>query len=200
MKIICINGSPKKENSSSLFLLDYISKNVGQDHEIIYQKPIISLTKQDIFLDCDAMVIACPLYADGIPSNLLEWMAFMEPIFKELPTKPKLYFIINSGFYDAKQNNIAISIMKNWCKKSEVTWGMGVGIGGGPMLNSAPLGKGPTKSFGVAINKLIDAIKQNNSQKDIYVEPNFPRFIYMFFANMGWVTLAKKNGIKKKDL
>lgn len=200
MKIICINGSPKKENSSSSFLLDYVSKNLGQGHEIIYQKPNIGSINQDDFLDCDAIVIACPLYADGIPSHLLAWMIFIEPFLRELESKPKLYFIVNCGFYDARQNNITISIMKNWCKKSELIWGMGVGIGAGPMLSSAPFGKGPTKPYSVAIDKLIDAIKQKNIYQDIYVEPNFPRFLYMFFANMGWVSMARKNGIKKKAL
>ncbi|MNP52975.1 hypothetical protein D3C76_1474050 [compost metagenome] len=67
-------------------------------------------------------------------------------------------------------------------------------------LKSIPIGKGPKKNIGKAINYLADNINNFKASENMYISPNFPRFIYMFLADRSWEGQAKENGLKKKNL
>ena len=46
-----------------------------------------------------------------------------------------MYAIANNGFIEGKQNEPLMQLMENFCRRAGLTWGGGVGIGGGVMLN-----------------------------------------------------------------
>lgn len=47
-----------------------------------------------------------------------------------------MYAIANNGFIEGKQNEPLMQLMENFCRRAGLTWGGGVGIGGGVMLNA----------------------------------------------------------------
>ncbi|HAW69762.1 MAG TPA: hypothetical protein DHD79_09105, partial [Firmicutes bacterium] len=80
---------------------------------------------------CDTLVFAFPLYVDGIPSHLLSCLSQMEGYLKPLASKEmRVYAIVNCGFYEGRQNQHALDMMQNWCAKTRLIWGHGLGIGG----------------------------------------------------------------------
>ena len=93
--------------------------------------------------------------------------------------------------------------MKNWCTAVNLNWGQGVGIGAGemqPSIKNVPLGHGPNKSIGNALQCLADNINNRKSGDDILVSPDFPRFLWKKFADIFWHKQAKENHLKRKDL
>jgi hypothetical protein len=72
---------------------------------------------------------------DGIPSHLLRFMEKMETFCKENDLKLSVYCIANNGFIEGKQNEPMMRVFENFCIRAGLTWGGGVGIGGGVMLN-----------------------------------------------------------------
>lgn len=46
------------------------------------------------------------------------------------------YAIINNGFYEGTQNHIAVEILKNWCERSGINFGMAICQGAGEMIAS----------------------------------------------------------------
>lgn len=205
MKIALINGSPKSKNSVSGDLLSDLQACFTSDTvfaEFSFHKPEISEAVASELSSFDVWVFGFPLYVDGIPSQLLSCLCQIEKV--GVASKRIMVFgIVNSGFYEGTQNAIAIEILKNWCDKIGLKWGMGVGVGGGGSLSqmkSVPIGKGPKASLGKAFCTLKNSIENKKTAKNIYISVDFPRLFYKFAAEMGWKQMIKKNGGKVKDL
>lgn len=207
IKIALINGSPKIKGSASESILEIMKTLLNiKDHvlEFNFRKNQLPQGALEELANCDVLVFAFPLYVDGIPAHLLSCLYEIEEYFnKNLQKKVMVYSLVNCGFFEGHQNEIAIEIMKNWCQKSKLIWGQGIGIGGGgmlPSLKNVPEGKGPKKNIGEALNVMAENICEVRSGEDRYVSPNFPRFAYKFGAEMGWRQQIKANGLKVRDL
>lgn len=114
-----------------------------------------------------------------------------------------VYSLVNCGFYEGHQNELAIEMMENWCAKAGLKWGQGIGIGVGGMLPSLkriPMGHGPKKNLQKAFKQLANNILKCTSEENIFITANFPRVLYKLAAEMGWRQSIKANGLKRKDL
>lgn len=204
MKIIIINGSPKTLKSNSEILGNYLfpllkENNIKKYYSIYFQ--LNDKTKNEIY-NSDVLIFIFPLYVDGIPSNLLKLLVKFE---KENVVRPKtkIYCIVNNGFYEGKQNFLALLHMKNWCKKVNAKWGQGIGIGSGellPYLKKFKLGQGPLKNLEKILNRFSRNILTLNSDKNIYITPNWPRSLYFIQGSISWILKARKNNIKIREL
>ena len=204
MKIIIINGSPKTIKSNSEILGNYLfpllkENNIKKYYSIYFQ--LNDKTKNEIY-NSDVLIFIFPLYVDGIPSNLLKLLVKFE---KENVVRPKtkIYCIVNNGFYEGKQNFLALLHMKNWCKKVNAKWGQGIGIGSGellPYLKKFKLGQGPLKNLEKILNRLSRNILTLNSDKNIYINPNWPKILYFIQGSVSWILKARKNNLKIREL
>lgn len=204
MKIIIINGSPKTVKSNSEILGNYLfpllkENNIKKYYSIYFQ--LNDKTKNEIY-NSDVLIFIFPLYVDGIPSNLLKLLVKFE---KENVVRPKtkIYCIVNNGFYEGKQNFLALLHMKNWCKKVKAKWGQGIGIGSGellPYLKKFKLGQGPLKNLEKILNRFSRNILTLNSDKNIYINPNWPKSLYFIQGSISWILKARKNNIKIREL
>ncbi len=206
MKITFINGSPKANNSASGLLLDELGTLRQKDCITTYglHTPCLP-AEMDLkaFSLSDAAVFAFPLYVDGIPSHLLHCLCQLEKHFIAYSSALTVYSIVNCGFFEGKQNRYAIEIMKNWCARSGLKWGMGVGIGGGGMvtgIQQVPVGVGPCKNFSAAISVLSEQITAGTTAEDIYVMPTVPRIEYKLAVESEWRRQIAANGLSPKDL
>jgi hypothetical protein len=87
------------------------------------------------FSDIDALVIALPVYVDGVPASVLHFLEKAEYFIKENNCNFKLYVISNCGFYEGRQCKHLLNIMQNFCRAAGLTWAGGIGIGAGEMLS-----------------------------------------------------------------
>ena len=62
------------------------------------------------------------------------------------------------------------------------------------------LGHAIKKDIGLAINSLCSNILNNGVCSNIYASINYPRRLYIFQGNNSWTSVARKNGLKKKDI
>lgn len=204
-----INGSPRKEKSSSSYLLSELTSLL--DNNIKTKEYYISnLIKDKTLLkeitSYDKIIFASPLYVDCFPSTMLEFMAIFEDFIKDKNNlKIDMYCIVNCGFLEGNQNRTAINIMKNYCTRLNFNWRFGVGIGaGGFMVGSkdTTLNSYMKKPVYNALSALKDDIENdfNPPIDNILVNPKMPKFIYKLVGNMGWKYMAKKNNLKTKDL
>ena len=137
MKILMVNASPKRITSASGYFLGLLNMQmIGCDKKKI--NLIGGKVYNEIFSyfnDIDALVIAMPVYVDGIPSHVLRFMTEAEKYCKQFDCKFKLYVITNCGFYEAKQCRHLLSCMRSFCAAAGLEWGAGIGIGTGEMLS-----------------------------------------------------------------
>lgn len=136
MKTVFINGSPKKKLSVTSYLLGIVRLPVRgevvkerlrnkSDHERILRS----------IKDADAVVFGLPLYVDGAPSHVLAFLKDMENFCREHKISVKVYAVSNGGFIEGRQNKPLMQVLENFCRRSEIQWCGGIGIGGGVMLN-----------------------------------------------------------------
>ena len=204
MKIMMIDGSPKVSKSNSEYFLNILSDFI-ESKDIVKYKLSKKVDYEDIIKEIntiDTLVFAFPLYVDSLPSHVLEFLIMLEENFKDNLKGVNVYVIANCGFYEGKQNKIALNIMKCWCKKMNIKWAQGIGIGAGEMmggLRNVPMGKGPNTNLGLALDNLAKNINENKSGDDIFTTPSmFPRFAFRLAANRFWISKANRNGLKKR--
>ena len=77
-----------------------------------------------------------PLYVDAPPSHVVEFLIQAERYCKSHSCRFRLYALFNNGFVEGKQNRPALHMLQAWCERAGITWGGGVGIGGGVMLRA----------------------------------------------------------------
>lgn len=201
-----IDGSPKVSKSNSEYFLNILSDFI-ESKDIVKYKLSKKVDYEDIIKEIntiDTLVFAFPLYVDSLPSHVLEFLIMLEENFKDNLKGVNVYVIANCGFYEGKQNKIALNIMKCWCKKMNIKLAQGIGIGAGEMmggLRNVPMGKGPNTNLGLALDNLAKNINENKSGDDIFTTPSmFPRFAFRLAANRFWISKANRNGLKKRDL
>lgn len=203
MNITFINGSPKKKKSASQAVLNDLktflpSQNISEIH---FNKPKVTEEQIEILRKSDVLVFSFPLYVDSVPSNLLACLLVLEKELYSLPLT--VYAISNNGFYEGIQNRHALNVIKNWTTKTKLTWGQGLGVGAGGMLvgfSKVSPGKGTKKSLGTALRTLSSNLLHLQSDENLFITANFPRFLYKIIAHFGWKRQIKKNGKTVKDL
>ena len=202
MKVCMINGSPKLKDSASGLFLEALERKLGNENEFNHIDTASADLQElmDSARGSDAIVIAFPLYIDGIPSHLLRMLHAAEPYIAEISPNAKLYGIALNGFYEGVQNQTALDMLRNFCERAGLSWGQGAGIGASPMVHAIPVGIGLNKKMGAALDVLAGNIISKQSSEDIFAQTGMPRFLYVMGGNMGWKRQAREHGLRSKDL
>ena len=202
MKILLLDGNPKAHHSPSAHDLRAMEAFLGGQQTLLWRdaRSFDGAAVARDLLDQDALVIAFPLYVDGIPSHLLVFFEAMEKSLKEHQAAARVYVLCNAGFFEARQTRLALEMMKIWCEKSGLAWGKAIGIGAGGMALAAPIGSGPFAKLGKELQTLAGLVLAGQSDHDCFVEPDFPRFLYKTIAHFSWRSQARKNGLSGKAL
>ena len=207
MRIALINGSPKTNGSVSAAILQDVRPLLEAENRVIdayhLNGPAIRAEEIANLSQCDILIFAFPLYVDGIPAHLLQCLLQLEESLVTSKKEITAYAVVNCGFYEGRQNSLAIAMIENWCHRAGLRWGQGLGIGAGGMLagiRSVPLGSGPKKNLGRALEQLAINVSQGASQESLFITANFPKFAYKLAAEAGWVRSAKTNGLRWRDL
>lgn len=136
MKTIFINGSPKKKFSASAYFLSlqkFFTKGEKIATVLRNQKDYAQILA--LLEGGDAVVFCLPLYVDCVPSHVLCFLKEMEVYCKEKDIQLNVYAIVNNGYIEGIQSKALLQVLRNFCTRSGLTWGGGIGIGGGVMLN-----------------------------------------------------------------
>lgn len=117
----------------------------------------------------------------------------------------KVYAIVNCGFPEPEINLEAVRVIRSFCHHVNAHFRFGVLIGGGGMLvgaKNAPFMKKSIRNLNDALLTIAKDIESNDLiiVDNIKIAMNFPRRLYLFMGDRGWHALARKNGLKKKDL
>ncbi|MBF1359862.1 MAG: NAD(P)H-dependent oxidoreductase [Mogibacterium diversum] len=124
MKLTIVNGSPRHGKSNSGLLVELLLPFIQEKNEvnITHVGNYKSVDKYiDEIVKADMLVFAFPLYVDSIPSHILYLMERISENHRN--NNLIIYVIMNNGFYEGKQNHIAIQQMKLWCCDNGFVWG-----------------------------------------------------------------------------
>lgn len=211
--VVIISASPKiGEDTVSGALADMAKNQFSDDVSVSMVDVRKSFSGRqndknfDIMLEADALIFIFPLYIFCLPGILMRFLQDYALYRQQHPNprSPKVYAAVNCGFPEAWINEEAVRVIKSFSKHIGARFRFGILIGGGGMLlgtKDAPFMKKTLAKISEAFrNVAVDIADGEVPQKDFYIEMNFPSKLYLFMGNMGWKQLAKRYGLKKKDL
>ncbi len=205
MKIIALNGSPKASDSVTVMLIAQMERVLG---ESIETRQAVEFFREGMpesatagLLKGDALLVAFPLYVDGLPAPLIEVLTRVEKAAASVENRPWVYAICNCGFYEAAHCRLALDMVRHFAVRVGCPWGGGIGIGCGGMLPmfKRDIARGPMAPVFAGMVDLCGAVGKLSALKEnLLISPSFPRFLYRAIGDMNWRSMAAKNGVKRQ--
>jgi hypothetical protein len=212
VRILLVNGSPRRGAANSRIVLDALRARLGEGHEYRMLETMAAGPAAPEDLDADFIVLAFPLYIDSLHSRLLSWLMSYEALRREArvpgraPRRIGMIAVANCGFHEGVQNATALRIIENFCARAGLEWRGGVGIGTGEMLReikSAPDGMFIKRPVSEALDAIAARVAETPSVEapsvegagNLYVSHAFPWIAFKAAGHMGWRRMAKANGL-----
>jgi hypothetical protein len=213
-KAVLLVGSPKGPNSTSNSLGTYLLEKLEQQG-LASEKAYINQSlgtdeKQAAMLrhvdESDLIILAFPLYVDSLHSQViktLELIAEHEKGKRDL-CKKNLVAIANSGFPEAKHNNIALNVCRIFAQQVGFTWAGGIAMGGGGMISGRPLNElgGMVRNQKKALEIAADSLAKGEAIPEkaavLISKIGIPKWMYIWMGNRGWKQEAKEHIAVKK--
>ena len=190
-RVIILNGSPRAPRSNSKRYAEIFSENQKTEYHNIARTNHLTLC--DRLADFSDLLIVFPLYADGIPVTLLNFLKTLEQ--NPPPEKPVVSVLINCGFLEYRQNDVAVDMIKLFCKQNGYRFGSVLKIGSGEAILDSPF------KFLVArkIRKLRSSILSAN-YRELHVTMPLPTRTFVRASTSYWTEYGKKNGVTKEQM
>jgi len=204
MNILIINGSPKKKGGASVFFSKILEVMLFP-HKIITKAAGLSRNYAEIFVllqNTDVVILSVPLYVDSIPSHFIHFLKQMEEYCITNKCKFMLYVISNAGFIEGRTNQAHLEQYKCWCKRANITWGGGLGIGGAVMLHSIFLIIPLWSIIQFIIGIIFNVVNGNSAINNGMLTGFCHGMLFWVFYNIGlfFCTIVFAQAIKKKKL
>ncbi len=210
-KVMILSASPKKGEPSVSALLCELAKerfvSAGLQADIVDVGKALKNSEPsfDAMRNADALLIVFPLYFFCLPGMLMRFLEDYAASAGEKRAGQKIFAIVNCGFPEPDINEEAIRVIQSFARHVGGAFGFGVAFGSGGMVlgaKDAPFMKKVMADLNSAFNRMADAVQQNTlpSADTVCIGVKIPRWMYFLGGNMGWGQMAKKNGLKKRDL
>lgn len=183
-----VNGSPRAPRSNSRRYAEIFVRHCRAECDYFN----ISRSNHDEL--CSRMsgysdlLIVFPLYADGIPATLLDFLKSMEAY--HLESKPVISILVNCGFLEHEQNRTVIRMMRLFCSRNGFRIGSVLSLGSGEAILDTPFR--PVASR--LVRKLADSISSGR-YRDIQGTMPITKRLFLWASTIYWSAYGKKNGI-----
>lgn len=203
--IAILNGSMRNVKGNSAKFARRLKEQLKADPEIIdikdHMNDMPGLVHE--LEKTETLVLCMPLYVDGLPAQMIR---LLETFRKEYQGgRARIYLLANMGLYESKQLRNLFAALRKWCAEMDFEYCGGLGISAGELvgtlIDQRSFDKISNKKVVEGIGRLAEAVNNSAAMDDVFAEPYlFPRWLYLAIANTNWNRLAKKAGIKPKDL
>jgi len=185
-KAILLVGSPKSKNSSSASLGGYLLKKIEEYNiitETVHLHSEISTEVKTIkffekLQESDYIILAAPLYVDTLPAKVIKALNLIaenkDKINNDLNGSKKtknLTVIVNCGFPEAEQNEIALRVYEEFAKEADFKYLGGIAVGMGGAVSGKSLSE-----MGGMVNDLVQGLDQ--AAEDILKNKKFSLIIF----------------------
>ncbi len=191
--ILILNGSPRAPRSNSKRYAALFMNRCKVQCE--YQ----NITRTNHAALCEKMnevsdvLLVFPLYADGLPVTLLDFLKTLETCPPE--RKPVISMLINCGFFEYHQNDIAVRMVELFCRQNGYRFGSVLKIASGEAILDTPF-CGLVKR---KLEQLAAAIVQGKARV-LHVSMSLTRRMFVRASTRYWVSYGKKNGVSREQM
>lgn len=219
-RAILLIGSPKGKNSSSASLGGYLLKKI-EEYEIEVEtvhihSEISTKAKTDLFLEkikeTDIIILAAPLYVDTLPAKVIKALSLIAENMNTINTNSgdsknskSLIAVVNCGFPEAEQNEIALKIYEQFAKEAHFKYLGGIAVGMGGAVSGKYLSEmgRMTEDLIKGLDQAAEDIVRNKKLSDFVIENTSKpmisqKWLYTLVGDFFWKFQALKNGVYRK--
>ncbi len=192
-KIMIINGSPRAPKSNSKKYAELFSKccTIPTEYYALTNTDHLELCKSmEGFTD---VLLVFPLYVDGIPVTLMDFLKTLEGY--PCPHKPRVSVLINCGFLEPEQNDIAVKMIRLFCKHQGYPFGSVLRIGSGEAILTTPFKAIVARK----IKKFAFSVSTGRNQSLRTAMP-LPKKMFVRASWGYWERYGKRNGITREQM
>jgi hypothetical protein len=157
----------------------------------------------------ELVVIAFPLYVDGLPAPLVQALELIADRRRGLlPASPvagpriqRVAAVVQCGFPEARQNETAIAIVRQFAKEAGFEWagglamGMGGAVAGKPLDKAGGMVRNVVKALDMAAAALLEGRDIPEEAAALMGKRLMPAWLYMLAGNRGMRRSAKRHGV-----
>lgn len=191
--VMILNASPRAPKSNSRQYAQLFSESCRQKTEYCNLSRTNHPELCGRLEKADHLLLVFPLYADGIPVTLLHFLKFLESHGPK--KKPVVSVLINCGFLEPEQNNVAVEMVRLFCAQNGYPFGSVLKIGGGEAILTTPfriLAK-------AKIKKLAASIASGN-YTELQVTMPISKKMFLSASEKYWEGYGKRSGITKEQM
>lgn len=192
-KVMILNGSPRAPRSNSRRYAELFA--AACPAETAY----FAITRSNHSELCQAMegysdvLLTFPLYADGIPVTLLNFLKSLE----QMPPvhRPTVSVLINCGFLEPEQNDVAVDMLRLYCRENGYSFGSVLKMGSGEAILSTP--------FRFLAHRKIRALARavaGHTPQCLTVTMPLPKRLFIRASTSYWTAYGRKNGISPEQM
>lgn len=191
--VLILNGSPRAPRSNSKRYAQLFSEACPL--ETVYFDLI--KTEQAKVLEAmeetSRVLLVFPLYVDGLPVVLLEFLKYLEEHPPE--NRPTLSVLINCGFLELEQNNIAVEMIRLFARKNGYPMGAVLKIGGGEAILDTPF-----RGFARAKIRALARAVAKDRERVMGVTMPLPKKLFLKASSRYWEEYGRKNGVTREQM
>lgn len=192
-KVMVVNASPRAPKSNSKQYAKLFSQYCRLDTEYCEVKKSNHSALCQMVGECADILFVFPLYVDGIPSTLLNFLKTLEgnaPL-----KKPTISVIVNCGFIEPCQNDVAVEMVQLFASENGYPFGSVLKIGSGEAILRTPFRrfvKARMRKFAISIER---------RRYDIFqVTMPLPKKMFIKASTSYWVGYGKANNVSKEQM
>lgn len=192
-KVLILNASPRAPRSNSKEYAKLFSKFYHGKTEYLDIKRTNHAALIEKLSDFSDLLFVFPLYADSIPVTLLNFLKDLEQVTPA--RKPTISVLINCGFIEPQQNDIAVEMMRLFCRKNGYPFGSVLKIGSGEAILSTP--------FQVFLNAKVKKLARSiflHRYQVFQVTMPIPKRMFLKASSIYWEEYGKQNGCSKEEM
>lgn len=192
-KVLILNASPRAPRSNSKEYAKLFSKFYHGKTEYLDIKRTNHAALIEKLSDFSDLLFVFPLYADSIPVTLLNFLKDLEQVTPA--RKPTISVLINCGFIEPQQNDIAVEMMRLFCRKNGYPFGSVLKIGSGEAILSTP--------FQVFLNAKVKKLARSiflHRYQVFQVTMPIPKRMFLKASSIYWEEYGKRNGCSKEEM
>lgn len=219
-RAILLIGSPKGKNSSSASLGGYLLKKI-EEYDITAEtvhlhSEMSSEIKRYRFLEkikeADIIILAAPLYVDTLPAKVIKALSLIVENKNKINAESansknskSLTVIVNCGFPEAEQNEIALKVYEQFAKEAHFKYLGGIAVGMGGAVSGKYLSEmgRMTENLIKGLDQAAEDIVRNEKLSDFVIENTAKpmisqKWLYTLVGDFSWKFQALKNGVYRK--
>ena len=192
-KVLILNASPRAPRSNSKEYAKLFSKFYHGKTEYLDIKRTNHAALIEKLSDFSDLLFVFPLYADSIPVTLLNFLKDLEQVTPA--RKPTISVLINCGFIESQQNDIAVEMMRLFCRENGYPFGSVLKIGSGEAILSTP--------FQVFLNAKVKKLARSiflHRYQVFQVTMPIPKRMFLKASSIYWEEYGKRNGCSKEEM